>query len=470
MYSQTALAARLSSFSFVSRSLYLRAIIAWGIVIACCATVQAATVIEEISFETGSVGAFGSPAATGWQWNAGAKSEIVNIETVHSSRPNFDNGTNQEALVLHPVPGTFPGFSPTDQGVIWEKAGDAGAAGPTEVLDEGEVFYMYFEFFGDTARGNQTYKTNFYFGKLGNGTTGEGGFGTGPGEAFDDTNGVQEAGWTWGEGGNQSNISAGIAGVSGGGNFIETRYGTPVTSADLDQNHIGIMMLRQGADAATPFTGTEMEISESNGNFNGGYATNATNADWGGNSTVVTGMEFDKVTTNFRRPHTSPPSNSTFASWVDGSPGNTVNDARIGVKYMRFGTADIGDINLDGAVDGLDEAIVLANQGLGVLPGDLDLAHLPELLADGADLLEWQRGFGTLYDASNLADVEADLGKMKTRRATYFDGDLDNDMDVDADDLAFYSAPAVATTVPEPSTALLALSGMLCLCGRSRRV
>ena len=73
-------------------------------------------------------------------------------------------------------------------------------------------------------------------------------------------------------------------------------------------------------------------------------------------------------------------------------------------------------------------------------------------LVDGADFVAWQRGFGTL--------VEATLGM----------GDADGDGDVDADDLAIFSAaagpaaaalPRFSVAVPEPTSALLASMGLV---------
>jgi len=66
----------------------------------------------------------------------------------------------------------------------------------------------------------------------------------------------------------------------------------------------------------------------------------------------------------------------------------------------------------------------------GILPGDFDI----DGDVDGADFLTWQLGFGTIYNAADLAAWEANYGAVAPLAAT-------------------------STAVPEPSTA--ALTGML---------
>jgi hypothetical protein len=76
---------------------------------------------------------------------------------------------------------------------------------------------------------------------------------------------------------------------------------------------------------------------------------------------------------------------------------------------------------------------------------------------DGIDFLNWQIGFGTLSGAATT------------------DGDADYDEDVDSTDLGFWEAQygagplaAPLTSVPEPSSVLLILIGVLCLKGTLR--
>lgn len=72
---------------------------------------------------------------------------------------------------------------------------------------------------------------------------------------------------------------------------------------------------------------------------------------------------------------------------------------------------------------------------------------------DGDDFLSWQRGFGTSSGAATT------------------DGDADYDEDVDHADLVYWesqyaSLVAAVDSVPEPSTGLLTVMGLLCLMGR----
>ena len=86
------------------------------------------------------------------------------------------------------------------------------------------------------------------------------------------------------------------------------------------------------------------------------------------------------------------------AGWIDPdvancgtSPATCAYEAQIGIKYLRFGTADITDINLDGVTDAADEAIVQANIGL-FGPNTADFNSDGDV--DGDDFLIWQNGFG----------------------------------------------------------------------------
>jgi hypothetical protein len=65
------------------------------------------------------------------------------------------------------------------------------------------------------------------------------------------------------------------------------------------------------------------------------------------------------------------------------------------------------------------------------LPGDFDA----DGDVDGADFFEWQRGLGTIYDATDLAAWEADFGNVAPLTAT-------------------------STAVPEPSTGILLVLGL----------
>ncbi|MCH7752338.1 MAG: PEP-CTERM sorting domain-containing protein [Planctomycetes bacterium] len=68
------------------------------------------------------------------------------------------------------------------------------------------------------------------------------------------------------------------------------------------------------------------------------------------------------------------------------------------------------------------------------LPGDFN----GDGDVDGFDFLEWQRGFGTIYDSDDLAAWEANYGTVAPLSAT-------------------------AAAVPEPATFMMLLIGMLAL-------
>ncbi|MCH7753099.1 MAG: PEP-CTERM sorting domain-containing protein [Planctomycetes bacterium] len=111
--------------------------------------------------------------------------------------------------------------------------------------------------------------------------------------------------------------------------------------------------------------------------------------------------------------------------------------------------------SLSGAFSGLAEGGLVGNFGstnllitylggdgndvtlLATLPGDFDID------VDGFDFLKWQRGFGTIYDATDLADWEANYG-------------------------AVAPLAAASTAVPEPSSSALLLTVLLCVTFRRR--
>ena len=79
---------------------------------------------------------------------------------------------------------------------------------------------------------------------------------------------------------------------------------------------------------------------------------------------------------------------------------------------------------------------------IDLLDGDFDADND----VDGHDFLQWQRGFGTIYDATDLADWRANYG-------------------------AVAAIGAAATLVPEPATWIVLLTGMMTmLLRRDRRV
>gem|GEM_PF-6174442 len=429
--------------------------------------------IEKISFESSNVGNFGTPAATGWQFDS--LNVITSIGSVNSNRPNFINGSNQEALKINPY--TAPGGllwtgNRTNQGAFWNRSMDT-SAGPVETIDAGEVFYVEMEHFSDLNRNGAKFKTQVFLGPLGDGDPTVGGI---LNDAFDSTVGSMDATWTWGEPhAGHGSVASGIFVSNTGAEFSNTRYGAPPSPAEMGVNYTSRLVLRQGVDASTPFAGTEMEISEALGNFNGGDATNATDPDWGGNPTEITGITVDKATISVSRQSTVQGTAiadneglEAVTPWldinqIDPNQADSIYNAEIGIKYLRFGTAEKTDVNLDGTTDAADLAIVQANQNkFGTLEADLDTDND----VDGADFLLWQQGGSSdPLSAEDLAKWQAEFGSSTFGRATFFDGDIDNDLDVDANDLAFFAPLSLTTlaTVPEPSTFLLLVLGALVL-------
>ncbi len=84
-----------------------------------------------------------------------------------------------------------------------------------------------------------------------------------------------------------------------------------------------------------------------------------------------------------------------FAGATGIATGVPYSEAKLGFKSLRIGQTDITDFNLDGTTDASDLAILMENMNLGL-----------------------------------------------TGTATLFEGDIDNDRDVDADDLALFGGAA----------------------------
>ena len=478
------------------------ALLAFGLLLQWSNIGQAARVIEEISFESGTINGYGTvdpslgtfdPGNSGTGWQFQQSNVVTAVETPSNpDRPTFSHGdpNDQGALVIHPyAQSPFTAFG-QEQGAIWNQSFDTNDPNlPVETIDAGEVFYVYTEYFSDVSTGTQAFKTNIFFGEVGDGNPNLGigapAWDSGPGSN-------SEAGWTWGDNNNpdDANMSGSIYGNQIASQFSNTRYGNPPSSAELTQNHIGIMVYRQMSDAATPAVGTEMELSETLGNFNGGESSNPLGLDpnnipaWGGNSTVITGNVVDKAVVQLRRQrpdladdiaddlYTSTFFDDPNASNCTGasSPADCIYNAQLGVRYLRIGTAEITDINLDGVTDSLDEAIVMENLnkfGPTAPAGDFD----NDGDVDNFDFLVWQSGFPTLYDDADLQDWQDNYGTIYLGQGTFFDGDIDNDLDVDGDDLALVQAALLpfALSVPEPSAAFLLLIGAMCLTKRNSR-
>lgn len=423
------------------------------------ATTGRAAVIEEIAFEAGTISDEGTgPDASGWKFDPFNDLEDIpglsGILPANPGRPAFDHGASQDAYIMH-VFGDATGLQRDRQGIVWERAQDTGAGGP-ETFDAGEILYAEMEHFSDVARTNMSgrYRTQLFFGALDDGannagTSGEGGF---SGTPFDPDQAGFETSWQW----SQENVDAGLTSAIGM-QHSGTRFEGVPTPDELSQNYTTIGIFRHGSDSAFEgegFVGTELEISDAQGTFNGGDASNtAAGEPWGGNTQVVEGTLVDKLAVFFSRQRSS----GDFPEEVHSNFVTEASDVQMGIKYIRVGTTSILDVNLDGVVDAVDESIVQSNLGLfGPVSADFD----GDRDVDGADLLSLQRG---LVVADDMASWQAEFGLRG--QATHFDGDVDNDLDVDADDLAAVQAGVPANSaargVPEPASAHLALVVLL---------
>ncbi len=443
-----------------------------------------AAVIEEIAFESGTISDEGTgPDSSGWKFDPFNDLEDIpglsGILPANAGRPTFTNGTSQDAYIMQ-VFGDATGLQRDRQGIVWERAQDTGA-GAAETFDAGEILYAEMEHFSDVARSNSSgrFRTQLFFGALDDGannagTSGEGGF---SGTPFDPDSPTFETSWQW----SQENVDAGLTSATGM-QHSGTRFAGVPTPGELSVNYTTTALFRHGSDSTfegTGFVGTELEIRDAQGTFNGGDATNtAAGEPWGGNTEVVEGALIDKMAVFFSRQRSS----GDFPEDVHSSFVSQASDVQMGIKYIKLATTSIYDVNLDGAVDAVDEVIVQSNLDLfGPTTADFD----GDNDVDGADFLILQRGMGVGTtksegdaDGSGMVD-DVDLGIWQSEygslgAATHFDGDVDNDLDVDADDLAAVQAAiselAASSAVPEPSTAVLVFMGTLGMASMGRRV
>jgi hypothetical protein len=393
-------------------SIVLRRVALGILVAAVCQGKASALEVESIVFESGSIGPAGSPAASGWQYMSSninpdpfANAPEARIENVPSR--TFQTGTNTEALVLHPW--FFDNDSSFGHGAEWYAADDPG--GSVQTVDPGEIVYLQMEMFSDFAGGGQYWKLASAVGFRGNGIdnadrgfNSEGVIGGNNRTLLSSV----EADWTFDT---QLNFNGLIKNWDKAQKQDQTRYLNPPTSEELDKTYLSTAIFRQGIDAATPFVGTETEVSEVLDNKNGGessaqQALGEPTEPWGGNPNVITGLVIDRAQVNVLRGSGNAPGFvsrvSAHSNFID--PFETdensplyITNAVLGIKMFRFGVTDKTDINLDGVTNDLDKAIVMANLGATV---------------DG--------------DGRN--------------GPTFFEGDIDNDLDVDADDLAFFAS------------------------------
>ena len=443
-----------------------------------------AAVIEEIAFEAGTISDEGTaPDASGWKFDPFNDLEDIpglsGILPANAGRPTFANGTTQDAYVMH-VFGDATGLQRDRQGIVWERAQDTGAGAP-ETFDVGEILYAEMEHFSDVARSNTSgrFRTQLFFGALddgvGNaGVSGEGGF---SGTPFDPDSPGFETSWQW----SQENVDAGLTSAIGM-QHTGTRFAGVPTPEELDLNYTTVAVFRHGSDSTfegSGFEGTELEIRDAQGTFNGGDATNtAAGEPWGGNPQVVEGALVDKLAVFFSRQRSS----GDYPEDVHSTYVSSASDVQMGIKYIKVATTSKADVNLDGTVDAADVAIVQANMGLfGPTSADFD----GDSDVDGQDYLILQNGFGVGTtqpegDADGSGTVDAvDLGIWQSEygsigAATHFEGDVDNDLDVDDDDLALVQSLipplSASTAVPEPAGIVSLMIGVIGLSQASRRL
>ncbi|MBL9161235.1 MAG: hypothetical protein JNL18_00680 [Planctomycetaceae bacterium] len=434
--------------------------------------------IESIVFESGSVGPSGAPAATGWQFLS-TNSILGDAQALIESVPDrtFQTGTNSEAMVLHPW---FPANSAGTvfgHGAEWNTADALGAAPQT--VDPGEIVYLQMEIFSDMAGGGQYWKLGSAVGFKGNGANPSVNRGFND-EATLGDNGKNlltsiEADWTFDT---TLDFNGAIRGSDLAQKQDQTRYLNPPTTEELDKTYISTAIFRQGVDAAAPFSGTETEVSEVLDRKNGGESsatgTSAPFEPWGGNSNVITGMTIDRAQVNVLRGSNNVEGGSitrvnTVSSFIDPfetDPNSPlyISNAVLGIKMFRFGTTSIKDVNLDGIVNAADKSIVTANQGqwpaldgTGATFFDGDVNN--DLVVDALDLAFY---VGTPGDADGDGDVDgADF--LIGQRAPNFAAFL---VDWKAN---FGTTPSVGA-VPEPNTALLLICGAAALAAIGRRV
>ncbi len=107
--------------------------------------------------------------------------------------------------------------------------------------------------------------------------------------------------------------------------------------------------------------------------------------------------------------------------------GGILNPSNAGLFCLGIHVPDLGQ------ADGMATFTLRQVANYAPIAGDFDF----DLDVDGADFLELQRGFGTIYDAADLADWEANYGTVAPLTAT-------------------------VTAVPEPSSAMLLLTAVAC--------
>ena len=157
---------------------------------------------------------------------------------------------------------------------------------------------------------------------------------------------------------------------------------------------------------------------------------------------------------------------SSFIDPFETDPNSPlyISNAVLGIKMFRFGTTSIKDVNLDGVVNAADKSIVTANQGqwpaldgTGATFFDGDVNN--DLVVDALDLAFYA---GTPGDADGDGDVDgADflIGQREPNFAAFL-------VDWKAN---FGTVPSIGA-VPEPSSSLLLICGAAALAACRKRV
>lgn len=343
-------------------------------------------------FESGSLAASNSPG-DGWKfWNTSGN----DLAEIGSTGRTFQTGTssNDEALFITPY--NDAGEATTDlEGAVWT------SSTPIDLnLTSDKVLYLVTETFSDTATfSDQFFKLDVRFGSAGDG----GGY-----AGFDSSRDRESSvNSNWNTEATNSNRQGRVGGGNGGSaEFDSIKYdgdsvqpGAADENTFLDRTYVMNTVWRPLSGG-----GNHAEMKSSDGvnpdRFRQGRDGEGDPATRPLKVLPDRYPEIDRITVHHRRHVGLYEDDFLTDELLNGFGGHTGQatgvdfaDTKIGIKSLRIGVTDVTDINLDGVTDAADRQIVVDNQG------------------------------------------------VSTANTTLFNGDIDNDGDVDGDDLAFFGSP-----------------------------